>query len=145
MDGRLSRCRIRLQKITITESQKQTLIDHSDKEKPNESCAILFGKNIEGNSTVTELFLTENTEQSPVNFTISNEQLIQIYKKAEEKNLEVVGIFHSHPTSEAIPSKTDTKFMQSNPVVWIIYSGINKNFKAYVLDSDLKEIQIVIK
>jgi hypothetical protein len=32
--------------------------------------------------------------------------------------------------------------MQSNPVVWIIYSGINKNFRAFVLESDSVEIQI---
>ena len=36
--------------------------------------------------------------------------------------IEVIGIFHSHPNSDAFPSKTDKKFMQSNPVVWIIYS-----------------------
>jgi hypothetical protein len=32
--------------------------------------------------------------------------------------------------------------MHSNPVVWIIYSGANKNFKAYVLESDVLEIPI---
>jgi hypothetical protein len=32
--------------------------------------------------------------------------------------------------------------MQSNPVVWIIYSGINKNFRAFILESDSIEIQI---
>ena len=32
--------------------------------------------------------------------------------------------------------------MQSNPVAWIIYSGINKNFKAYILESDSIEIPI---
>jgi Predicted metal-dependent protease of the PAD1/JAB1 superfamily len=44
--------------------------------------------------------------------------------------MDVIGIFHSHPNSDAYPSNTDKKFMQSNPVVWIIYSGINKNFKS---------------
>ena len=89
-----------------------------------------------------EVFLTENIEESPVNFTISNEQLIQGYKIAEEKKLDVIGIFHSHPNSEAYPSNTDKKFMHSNPVAWIIYSGINKNFKAYVLESDIIEVPI---
>jgi len=32
--------------------------------------------------------------------------------------------------------------MQSNPVAWVIYSGINKNFRAYVLESDIIEIPI---
>lgn len=130
--------RIDLQKIKLAESDKTILSEYSENQKPNESCAILFGKN----NQVLDLFLTENIENSPVNFTISSKQLIEAYKMAEEKKMEVVGIFHSHPDSDAYPSNTDKKFMQSNPVAWVIYSGINKNFRAYLLESDIVEIPI---
>ena len=128
-----------MQKIKLSETDKKILSEHSENQKPNESCAILFGKN----DKVLDLFLTENIEKSPVNFTISNKQLIEGYKIAEEKEMEVIGIFHSHPDSDAYPSNTDKKFMQSNPVAWIIYSGINKNFRAFLLESDIIEISIV--
>ena len=138
MDGRNCYCRIDLQKIIISISDKKILTEHAENENPNESCAILFGKD----DTVSEVFLTKNIEESPVNFTISNEQLIEGYKIAEEKKVDVIGIFHSHPNSEAYPSNTDKKFMQSNPVAWVIYSGVNKDFKAYLLESEIKEIPI---
>jgi hypothetical protein len=32
--------------------------------------------------------------------------------------------------------------MDSNPVVWVIYSGITKDFKAYVLESNILEVLI---
>jgi len=127
-----------LQKIILSKSDKKILTEHAENEKPNESCAILFGKD----NLVSEIFLTKNIEESSVNFTISNEQLIEGYKIAEEKKVEVIGIFHSHPISDAYPSNTDKKFMFSNPVVWIIYSGINKDFKAYFLESDIIEVPI---
>ncbi len=127
-----------MQEIILSQTDKKILSEYSENQKPNESCAILFGKN----NQVLDLFLTENIEESPVNFTISNKQLIEGYKVAEEKKMDVIGIFHSHPNSDAYPSNTDKKFMQSNPVVWIIYSGINKNFKAYLLESDIIEITI---
>ena len=127
-----------MQKITLTESDKKILSEHSENQKPNEACAILFGKG----DLVSELFLTENIEASPINFTISNDQLIEAYRTAEEKDLEVIGIFHSHPNSDAFPSNTDIEFMQSNPVVWIIYSGVNKNFRAFILESKIIEISI---
>ena len=127
-----------MQKIILSSSDKKILTEHAENEKPNESCAILFGKD----STVSEVFLAKNIEESPVNFTISNEQLIEGYKLAEEKKVEVIGIFHSHPNSEAYPSNTDKKFMQSNPVVWVIYSGTNKDFRAFVLESEIIEIPI---
>ena len=127
-----------MQKIILKQSDKKILSQYSENQKPNEACGILFGKN----NQVLDIFLTENIDESPVNFTISNEQLIEGYKIAEEKKMEVIGIFHSHPNSDAFPSSTDKKFMQSNPVVWIIYSGINKNFRAHILESDSIEIQI---
>ena len=142
LDDRICRSTIDLQKIIITESQKKILANHANNEKPNESCAILFGIVDSQKTTVKEIFLTKNIDESPVNFTISNEQLIKCYKTAEEKKMEVVGIFHSHPNSEAYPSNTDKKFMYSNPVVWVIYSGISNEFKAYVLESDVVEILI---
>lgn len=138
MDVRNCKRRIDLQKIILPQTIKKILTQHAKSENPNESCAILYGN---GN-VVSDVFLTNNLEQSPINFTISNEQLIEGYKIAEEKKMDVVGIFHSHPNSEAYPSNTDKKFMYSNPVVWIIYSGINEDFKAYVLESDILEIPI---
>ena len=127
-----------MQKIILKQSDKKILAQYSENQKPNEACAILFGKEDE----VLDIFFTDNIEESPINFTISNEQLIEAYKIAEDQNVEIVGIFHSHPNSEAFPSNTDKKFMQSNPVAWIIYSGINKNFKAFILESDSIEIPI---
>ena len=127
-----------MHKIILSQSIKKILQDHAESKKPNESCAILFGKE----NIVLEIFLTENIEESPVNFTISNEQLIEAYQTAKNKELEIVGIFHSHPNSIAFPSETDKKFMQSNPVAWIIYSGVEKNFNAFILESDVKEVLI---
>ena len=127
-----------MQKIKLSQQDKKTLAEYSENQKPNESCAILFGKN----DQVLDLFLTENIEKSPANFTISNKQLIEGYEIAEEQEMEVIGIFHSHPSSDAYPSNEDKKFMQGNPVAWVIYSGINKNFRAYLLETDIVEIPI---
>ena len=129
--------------IVLTESQKLQLVKHAEKFNPNESCALLFGSENDEKVTVEEIFFADNIEESPINFTISNEELLKGYKIAEEKNFEVVGIFHSHPNSEAIPSSTDKKFMYSNPVVWVIYSGESKNFRAYLLESEVEEISII--
>ena len=138
MDDWNCQCRVDLQKIILSRTSKKVLIKHAENECPNESCAILFGEN----NVVSEIFLTKNVEESPITFTISNEQLIEGYSIAEQKKIEVIGIFHSHPSSEAYPSDTDKKFMHSNPVTWIIYSGIDRDFKAYILESDIVEIPI---
>ena len=131
-----------MQKIILSKIHKKILLDHSNKEEPNESCAILYGNKKGEESTVKEIWLTENIDSSPTEFTLSPEQTWEMNQKRKELNLEIIGIFHSHPKGEALPSSTDKKFMQNNPYVWIIYSGINKNFRAFILESDSIEIPI---
>ncbi len=145
MDARYCNSRIVLEKsIVISKAQKELLLNHASKWNPNESCAILFGSVENEKSIVKEVFLAENIDESPVNFTISNEELLKTYKIAEEKNLDVIGIFHSHPSSDAFPSSTDKKFMYTNPVVWVISSGESSKLKAFLLEPDIIEIPIVI-
>ena len=131
-----------MKEILIPDSFLADLMQHANEESPYEACAILLGNTDEETWQTTEIFLAENIDKSEINFTISNEQLLEGYKRAEEKGLDIVGIFHSHPKSEASPSDTDIKFMKGNPVPWIIYSGITKEMKAYLLDSDLIQITI---
>ena len=133
-----------MESIVLAQKEKDKLVTHAISEQPSESCAMLFGKKIGDNWNVKEVFLTQNIDDSQTNFTISPEELLKGYQIAEKNQLEVVGIFHSHPNSDAIPSNTDKKFMQNNPVPWIIFSGVNNDLKAYLLDSTIIEIQIKI-
>jgi proteasome lid subunit RPN8/RPN11 len=151
MDDRDCKRRIDLQKIILSKLQKKILLDHSHKEEPNESCAILYGDKNNETYTVKEIWLTENIASSPKEFTLSPEQNKEMHDK-EKIDLEIIGIFHSHPKGDAYPSNTDKKFMENNLYsskikkipewVWVIYSGINEDFKAYVLESDILEIPI---
>ena len=130
--------------IVLTQKEKDSLITHAIDQQPNESCAMLLGERINDVWSVKEIFLTENMDESETNFTISPEELLKGYKLAEKMQLELVGVFHSHPNSDAIPSSTDKKFMQNNPVPWLIFSGVGNTLKAYLLDSGIIEIPIKI-
>ena len=133
----------KLQKsIIISNSDREILIQHAKSKEPYESCAILIGEENEQGWKVIEVFLTENIEKSKINFTISPQEEFKIDEIAKQKNLEIVSIFHSHPTSEPTPSITDKKFMRVNPFPWIIYSGITNTMKAYSIDLELNDISI---
>ena len=130
--------------IVLTRKDKDKLVTHAIVQQPSESCAMLLGKKVDDNWNVEEIFLTQNVDNSQTNFTISPEELLEGYQLAEKRHLELVGVFHSHPNSDAIPSSTDKTFMQNNPVPWIIFSCVNNSLKAYLLDSDVIEIPIKI-
>ena len=130
--------------IVLTQKEKDKLVAHAIGQQPSESCAMLLGKKVDNFWNVKEVFLTQNIDNSQTNFAISPEELLKGYQLAEKMHLELVGVFHSHPNSDAIPSSTDKKFMQNNPVPWIIFSGITNDLSAYLLDSDVIEIPIKI-
>ena len=133
-----------VQEIILNQSQLDILMEHAIKSAENESCAMLLGIQEEKQWNVKEIFLTQNVDGNPrVEFTISPEELLSGYKHAEEKHLKLVGIFHSHPESLALPSNTDKKFMILNgDVPWIIFSGLTTDFKAFILKEEVEEIKI---
>ena len=133
-----------VKEIILNQEQIDILTEHAINSHPNESCAMLLGTHDDQQWNVKEVFLTNNMEKSETNFTISPEELLHGYELAEKKHLELVGVFHSHPNSSAIPSNTDEKFMKVNPVPWIIHSVINNDIAAFVLDTSVEEISINI-
>jgi proteasome lid subunit RPN8/RPN11 len=130
--------------IVFSKSHIDILKKHAKENVPNESCAILFGKSENSRFLTKEVFLAKNVEQSPVSFTISNDDLISAYGQAEKKNLEVIGVFHSHPDSAAYPSTTDRKYMEINPVPWVIFSNITDEFRGYILESTVVPIVVTV-
>lgn len=125
--------------ISLAPTQIEQLTRLSRSSLPNESCAFLLGKN----DRVVEILAMQNADQSAISFSIEPEEVLRAYDIAETKKLQVIGIFHSHPARPA-PSNTDKKFMEINPVVWLIYSTTEQEFKAYVYDSDVREVAVKI-
>lgn len=125
-------------KIIINKHILVRLAEHSMECAPNEACGILYGNIKHDTYTVRDVTFVENTAKSPVQFTISNADTIKAY----DNSADVVGIYHSHPASPAIPSVMDKKYMRVNPVAWVIHSGVDHTFRAWYMDDDVYEMFI---
>ena len=125
--------------ISLAPTQIEQLTRLARSSLPNESCAFLLGKK----DRVVEILAMQNADQSAISFSIEPQDVLRAYDVAESKKLQVIGIFHSHPARPA-PSNTDKNFMEINPVVWLIYSTTEQEFKAYVYDSDVREVAVKI-
>lgn len=128
-----------MQRIVLSDADRAELIGHARRCEPDESCAILIGRG----ERVARVFLTDNADASPSSFSVPEQQLIDAYAAAGREGADVVGIFHSHPDSEAYPSGKDERFMEANPVAWVIYSGASGDLRAYVLGPGITEIPVV--
>jgi proteasome lid subunit RPN8/RPN11 len=128
--------------VSLSTAQLAQLESISDQASPNESCAFLFGSGTD--CIVEDIMPLKSAELSPYSFSIAPSDLLEAYGTAERKGLQVIGIFHSHPGKPS-PSSTDLKYMEINPVVWIIFSSTERKFAAYIADGDTTEVQIVVK
>jgi proteasome lid subunit RPN8/RPN11 len=125
--------------ISLTKGQIKELVSIAKDALPDEGCAFLLGKN----GRIIKILPMRNLDESPVTFSIDPGEVLYAYNHAESKGLRVIAIFHSHPAKPS-PSSTDIKFMEINPVVWLIYSTTEWRLKAYVYDDDVEEVTIKI-
>lgn len=135
-----------MNRVTIRRDTCDVLEKHSSKCMPNEACALLLGRTdgALGTITIEDALLMENAKGSPVRFAIPDDQLIRAYGIAEERRMEVVGVFHSHPGSPAVPSPTDERYMLLNPVAWLIYSWTAGGIRAWVMRDGMAEVPLEI-
>lgn len=127
--------------IIFTSKQLNELERLARDSLPAESCAFLLGS---GAATIEEILPMNNADASRVSFTIPPAEILEAYKLAESKKLHVAGIFHSHPSAPA-PSLTDRKFMEINPVVWVIYSTTQDKFGAWIFADKVREVGIKVR
>jgi [CysO sulfur-carrier protein]-S-L-cysteine hydrolase len=136
-----------IQSVILTQFQLERLASLAKDSLPNESCALLLGNNTnkENEIQVIETLSMKNSDASPTTrFRIDSQELINGYLRAEKMGLNVIGIFHSHP-APPIPSSTDKIFMEINPVVWLIYSTLTNESRAYIFEQKkIREVRLSV-
>ncbi len=113
--------------ITIEPVAKELMIEDGIKSFPDECCGFIYGNEDEkGNRLVTEIILVDNSKHGDKTrrFEISPKDYLKAEQHASEKNLQLLGVYHSHPNHPAIPSEHDR--IAAQPYFsYIIISVIN--------------------
>lgn len=107
--------------ITIAEAQLNEIREHGVRDYPYECCGLLLGRFRENGKVVTETYPISNAREESAKrnrFLITAEELMRGERYAREHDLDVVGFYHSHPDSPAVPSNYDLEH------AWPTYSYI---------------------
>jgi len=86
---------------------------------PEEACGLLAGDN-EGNLRMA--YCLTNVQHSRFAYTVEPEEHFRALRHAEANGWELVGVFHSHPYSEAYPSGTDRRLASEPDWIYLIAS-----------------------
>lgn len=96
--------------ISLNSNTIDAITAHAERDYPHECGGMLIGKFDEGKKTVIETFPLQNAREEEARHNrvlILPKDVLRAEKYAREKELGVVGYYHSHPDDSAVPSQYD--------------------------------------
>jgi [CysO sulfur-carrier protein]-S-L-cysteine hydrolase len=117
--------------VLLPEQIRQQMLDHVDRNLPNEACGFLGGNQ----RVVKSIVPVMNILHSPFRYKMDPQEQLDAMLGFEEKNLEIVGIFHSHPNGPDIPSMTDLAEAFYPEAIYFIWSRLGMTWacRAFLL------------
>lgn len=113
----------------ITRSLYNEMIAHARAELPNECCGLLAGLILEDRAGSDMLVLScyplVNESASATEYLSEPRSMFNAVRDIEGRGLEIVAVYHSHPTSEPVPSRKDLERSYSPAVANFIISLMN--------------------
>ncbi|HEU4868362.1 MAG TPA: M67 family metallopeptidase [Actinomycetota bacterium] len=105
-------------KLTIPQDIYDGMIQHCRDDYPNEACGFISGLNGE----CTKLYPLPNAAASPIYYRPGDKEMIAAINDIDERDEELVAIFHSHVASAPVPSPTDRREAHYPDAVYLIVS-----------------------
>lgn len=129
---------------------------HAESTYPEECCGLLLGKLSQGSKTLVEVIATENTWSAEAaetfsaigaialgsnqrhHYAIAPEIMLRAQRQARDRQLDIIGIYHSHPDHPAIPSEFDRVYAwhQYSYIIVSVQQGKAGAFKCWSLDDN---------
>jgi proteasome lid subunit RPN8/RPN11 len=89
--------------IAIVRPALEAVVAHARAEAPRECCGLLVG-NLQ---SVSEAVAARNIATAATRFLVDPQDHIRALRAARGRGLDVLGFYHSHPHTAAVPSETD--------------------------------------
>lgn len=96
--------------------------EHARRMSPIEACGFLIGRG----ALIDQLIPATNERNSPTSFFVPVTELFDLFRFLRSEKLQLLGIYHSHPASAAIPSMQDREcFFYPQVSYWVV--SLTKN------------------
>jgi proteasome lid subunit RPN8/RPN11 len=95
--------------LVIEQNPLDEMYQDALKSFPDECCGFFFGKEVDKERIITDILIVNNSKEGDKRrrFEISPKDYLNAERFADEKGLQLLGVYHSHPNHPAIPSEHD--------------------------------------
>jgi proteasome lid subunit RPN8/RPN11 len=129
--------------IVLENDVQKIIVQEAVEAYPDECCGFLYGhEDSSGRRFITQAHIAANVKDGDKRrrFEISPHDYLEAERYAEEQQIELLGVYHSHPDHPAIPSEHDRAAAQPF-FSYIIISVNNKEpgaIRSWRLNDDLR-------
>lgn len=103
--------------LRLKKEQVAQMEAHARQEYPRECCGVLVGRK-DGDKEVLEVHPSRNLRRGAYEYEIEPKKLLEAFRRADKKSLEVIGFYHSHPNIAPYPSQIDSS------TAWVGFSYV---------------------
>jgi proteasome lid subunit RPN8/RPN11 len=112
-------------RLIIPQMLYRDMVAHAVEERPRECCGLLAGRVVDGIGRAERLYRLINALASPVEYESEPRSMLAAMRDMIAAGLDVVAVYHSHPTSRPVPSAKDRERNYSEDVVNLIVGLIS--------------------
>ena len=142
--------------IAVQNRHIQAMQTHAENSYPHECCGLLIGQLSGDNKTLIEVLPVENSWDEATadefrdvagsaelgktrreRYAIAPKTLLEVQKQARDRQLNIIGIYHSHPDHPAVPSAFDEAiaWQQYSYIIISVRQGNAADLRSWTLDN----------
>lgn len=130
--------------VAVPDEIVAQILAHADADAPNECCGLLIGAVSDDRCVIHAAFPARNSLRSRTRFEIEPLDHFAAIKQARASGLAVVGAYHSHPASAAVPSPRDLAEAEDPDLLHLIVGLPQRELRAYRLrDGNFHPVALV--
>jgi len=135
--------------LTISRAMVDQILEQSRAEYPDEACGVILGPL--SADTPTRLKPMINAAHSPTFYEFDPKDLLALYREVDDRDEEIVVIYHSHTETEAYPSRTDIAYAGEPGAHYVLVSTREEiapatEFRSYrIIDGVVTEEPVTIQ
>lgn len=133
--------------LRIGQDVYDAIVAHARRDHPDEACGVVTGP--AGSDRAVNVRPMLNAARSPTFFEFESGELLALYRDVDDRDEDIVVIYHSHTATEAYPSRTDITFGSNSPDShWVLVSTRDPDtveFRSFrIVDGEVTEEPVEI-
>ncbi|GFG80713.1 CysO-cysteine peptidase [Mycobacterium paragordonae] len=106
--------------LVIRADLVEAMVAHARRDHPDEACGVLAGP--DGSDRPERHIPMANAERCPTFYRFDSSEQLSVWRAMERAREVPVVIYHSHPGSEAYPSRTDIELAAEPDAHYVVVS-----------------------